>query len=183
MFFYRILVLFSLLLSLISNAVSAHFFVILLQSCHVFSGLRELSLLHAFSHIPVDKGSLGVHQVKLVVQPGPGLSNGGGVAQHTHSPLDLGQVSSRNHSGGLVVDAHLEASGTPVHKLNGALGLDGGDGRVDIFWHNVTTVQKTAGHILAMTGITFYHLIGWHETSIGDVRNRQLLMVGLLSGD
>ncbi|KAG7260495.1 hypothetical protein CRUP_018668 [Coryphaenoides rupestris] len=64
---------------------------------HVFSGLRELPFLHALPNIPVDEGPLGIHQVKLVVEPSPGLSDGSGVAQHTHGPLDLGQISSRNH--------------------------------------------------------------------------------------
>ena len=40
------------------------------------------------------EGTLGVHQVKLVVQTGPGLGDGGGVAQHAHSTLHLGQVTT-----------------------------------------------------------------------------------------
>ena len=59
------------------------------------------------SNLPVDKGPLGIHEVKLVVKSGPGLSNSRGVAQHAESALDLGQISSRDNSRGLVVDAHL----------------------------------------------------------------------------
>ena len=48
----------------------------------------------------------------------------GGVAQHADGTLDLGQVTSWDNSWWLVVDTTLEAGWAPVHKLNGALGLD-----------------------------------------------------------
>ena len=35
---------------------------------------------------PVDKGTLGVHEVKLVVEPRPSLCDGRGVAQHADAP-------------------------------------------------------------------------------------------------
>lgn len=89
----------------------------------------------------MNKGTLGIHQVKLVVQASPVLSDGCGVAQHAHCPLYFGQVSTRDHSGGLVINANLEASGAPVHKLDAALGLDGGNGGIDVFGNHVTTVQ------------------------------------------
>lgn len=76
------------------------------------------------------------------------LSNGGGVGDHAHGALHLGQVTARDNSGGLVVDAALEASGAPVHKLDGALGLDGGNRSVHVLhstinqielWHQLST--------------------------------------------
>ena len=39
--------------------------------------------------LPVDEGPLGVHQVELVVEPGPGLAHCGRVGQGTHRPLHL----------------------------------------------------------------------------------------------
>ncbi|KAG9336386.1 hypothetical protein JZ751_002733, partial [Albula glossodonta] len=132
----NILVLFTLFISL--HAVSAHLFIILLQGCHVFSGLRELSLLHTLAYIPVHEGTLGIHQVKLVVQTGPGLCNGSGVAQHAHCSLNFSQVSTWNHSRGLVIDTDFETCGAPVHKLDGALGLDSANGSVDVFGHHIT---------------------------------------------
>ena len=178
---HRHLILLSFIL--LANTVSSNLFVILLQGGHVLSGLRELSLLHALSDVPVDEGPLGVHEVELVVQASPGLCDGGGVAQHAHGPLHLGQVSTRNHRGGLVVDAHLEACGAPVHKLDGTLGLDGGDGRVDVFGHHVSTVQEAAGHVLAVTRVAFHHLIGWLEAGVCDVSHRELLVIRLLCRD
>merc|ERR1719357_181812 len=164
---YACLILFSFIL--VSQTISSHLLIILLQSCHVLSGLRELSLLHTLTHIPVNKGTLSVHQIKLVVKPSPGLCDSSGVAQHAHSPLDLGQVSTRNNSGRLVVDANLETSGTPVHKLDGPLGFDGGNGSIHIFGHHITTEQKAASHVLAVARVTFHHLIGWLETSVCDL--------------
>ena len=79
--------------------------------------------------------------------------------------------------------AHLEASGAPVDELDGALGLDGGDGGVDILGHYVTTVQHAAGHVLAVTGVALHHLVGGLEAGVGDFSHRQLLVVGLLGGD
>ncbi|KAF4526368.1 hypothetical protein B566_EDAN014106 [Ephemera danica] len=67
--------------------------------------------------------------------------------------------------------SHLEASGTPVDKLDGPLGLDGGNGGVDILGHNISTVQHAASHVLAVTGVALHHLVSWLEASIGDLRN------------
>ena len=55
----------------------------------------------------MNKSSLGVHEVKLVVQPGPGLHDGGGVGEAADGPHHFGQVSSRHNSGRLVVDPDL----------------------------------------------------------------------------
>ena len=75
---------------------------------------------------------------------------------------------------------NFESSGAPIHKLDGALGLDGGNGSIDILGHNITSVQEATGHVFAMTGITLDHLVGRFETGIGDLSHRKLLMVSLL---
>merc|ERR1719410_2107208 len=131
----------------------------------------------------MDKGSLGVHQVKLVIKSGPGLGDGGGVGKHADSPGGLSKVSSGDDGRGLVVDSNLEASRTPVHKLDAPLGLDGGDGSVDILGDHVTPVQEAAGHVLAVAGVALHHLVGGLEAGVGDLSNSHLLMVSLLSGD
>ena len=80
------------------NGVETDLLVVLLEGGEVLPGLGELSLLHALSHVPVDKGPLGVHQVKLVIKSGPGLGDGGGVGEHADSSLHLGQVRSGHNS-------------------------------------------------------------------------------------
>ena len=91
------------------SRIQANLLVVLLQGSHVLASFGELSLLHAFADVPVDKGALGVHQIELVVQPdssginlrklkfpiykkspGPGLSNSCGVGEHADCALHLG---------------------------------------------------------------------------------------------
>ncbi len=47
---------------------------------------------------PVNKSPLGIHQVELVVEPSPGLGDGGGVGQHADGTLDLGKISTGHDS-------------------------------------------------------------------------------------
>ena len=55
---------------------------------------------------------------------------------------------------------YLEARGAPIDKLNGSLGLDGGDGSVDIFGDDVPAIKQAAGHVFAVTRVAFHHLCG-----------------------
>ena len=177
------LILLALFLSFALDGVDADLFVVLLQGSEILTGLGELSLLHALSDVPVHEGTLGVHQIELVIETSPSLGDGGGVAQHAHGTLHLGEISAGHDGRWLVVDAHLEAGRAPVDELDGALRLDGGDGSVDILRHNVTTVQHAAGHVFAVTRVALHHLVGWLEAGVGDLGNGQLLVVGLLGGD
>jgi len=118
-----------------------------------------------------------------VVKPGPGLRDSGGVGQHADGPLHLSEVSAGDDSWRLVVDPDLEPGGAPVHKLDAALGLDGGDGGVDVLGHDVAAVEQAAGHVLAVSGVTLDHLVGGLEAGVGDLADGELLVVGLLRGD
>lgn len=44
-----------------------------------------------------------------------------------------------------------------------------------------TSVHETARHVLAMPGVTLGHHVGGFKDAVGDLRNAQLLVVGLLS--
>ena len=123
----------------------------------------------------MDEGPLGVHQVELVVQPGPCLHDGGGVGEAADRPVHLGQVSPRHHGGRLVVDADLEAGGTPVHKLDGLLGLHICNGGVDILGDHVSSVEETDCHVLAILRVTLHHLVLCLETGFGDHIHAQSL--------
>ena len=85
-----------------------------------------------------------------------------------------------DNSGWLVVDAHFEAGGAPVNKLDGPLCLDGGDGGVDVLGDDVSPIQHAAGHVLSTPRVTLHHLVGGLEAGVGDLGHTQLLMVGLL---
>merc|ERR1711926_1173 len=88
-----------LFLSFLIHRVNTNFFVILLQSSHVFSGFREFTFFHTLSNVPVHKSTLGIHKIKLMIQTSPSFSNCCGVAQHAYSSLNLGQITTWYDSG------------------------------------------------------------------------------------
>uniref|UniRef100_A0A182MVS4 Uncharacterized protein n=1 Tax=Anopheles culicifacies TaxID=139723 RepID=A0A182MVS4_9DIPT len=149
--------------------IHADFFVVLFEGGQIFTGLGEFTFLHTLSDVPVHERTLGVHQIELVIQTGPCLGDGRGVGQHAHGTLHLGQIATRHNGRWLIVDADLEASRTPVHELDRALGLDGGDGRVDVLRHHITTVQHAACHVLAVAWITLHHLVGRFEARVAQL--------------
>jgi len=153
------------------DGVDSDFFVILLEGGKILSGFGELSFLHTFSDVPVDEGSLGVHEIELVVKSCPGLGDGGGVGQHADGTLDLGEIAAGDDSWWLVVDTDLETSWAPVDELDGSLGLDVGDRGVDILGDDVTSVEEAAGHVLAVSWIALDHLVGGLEAGVCDLGN------------
>ena len=54
-------------LALSLSCLNANFLVVLLERSQVLSCLTEFTLFHAFADIMMNKGTLGVHQVELVV--------------------------------------------------------------------------------------------------------------------
>ncbi|CAG0920258.1 unnamed protein product, partial [Notodromas monacha] len=139
---FRLLV---LLLSFFSR-INPHLFIVLLQGGQILASLRKLAFFHAFTHVPVNKGTFGVHQVKLVIESGPGLGNGSSVGQHAHGSLHFGQIAAGHDCGRLVVDADFKACGAPVNELDRALGLDGGNGGVHVLRDNVAAIQHATSH-------------------------------------
>jgi hypothetical protein len=55
----------------------------------------------------MDERTLGIHQIKLVIQTSPGLGDGSRVGQHANGTGNLGQITTRNDSWGLVIDTDL----------------------------------------------------------------------------
>jgi len=131
----------------------------------------------------MDEGSLGVHKIELMIKSGEDLGNGGGVGNHADGSHDLGKVTTWNNGWWLVVDTALETGWAPIDELDGSLGLDGGDGGVDVLRDDVTSVHKAAGHVLSVSWVTLDHHGGWLEDGVGDLGNGELLVVGLLGGD
>ncbi|VFV36559.1 Hypothetical predicted protein, partial [Lynx pardinus] len=113
---------------------------ILLKGSYTLMGLRKLSFLHDLAHIPGNKGMLGTHFVKLVVQVNPVLCNDCDCSASTIS-LYFGQVSARYHRGRVVINNNFEATGAPVYKLDGMFGLNDGHGSTDIFGNHVAMIQ------------------------------------------
>merc|ERR1712190_593530 len=136
----------SFLLSLALGGLDTDLLVILLEGGQILTGLGELTLFHTLTDVPVDEGTLGVHKIELMIDTGEDLSDGGRVRDHANSAHNLSQVTTRNNGRGLVVDTTLETSGGPVDELDGSLGLDGGNGGVDVLGDDITTVHEAASH-------------------------------------
>merc|ERR1711935_545414 len=158
------------LLAFTLGGLNTNLLVILLESSKILTGLGKFSFLHTFSDVPVHEGTLGVHQVKFVIDAREDLSDGGGIGDHAHGTHDLSQITTRDDGWWLVVDTALETSRGPVNELDGTLGLDGRDCRVHILWDNITTVHHAARHVLTVTWVTLYHHGRWFEDAIGDLR-------------
>jgi len=90
-------------------------------------------------------------------------------APDLHSTVDLGQIAVGHHLRRLVANTNLETSRAPVDELDGALGLESGDGAVDVLGDNVSTVEQASGHVLSVTGITLDHLVVGLKTRHGDL--------------
>jgi len=144
-------------LTLTFGGLDSDLLVILLEGGKIFSGLRELSLFHTFSDVPMDEGSLGVHEIEFVIDSGEDLSDGSGVGDHADGSHDLGEITSGNDGRRLVVDTALETGRAPVNELNGSLGLDGSNGGVDILGDDVTSEHEAACHVLSVSGVTLGH--------------------------
>ena len=81
------------------------------------------------------------------------------------------------------VDAALEAGRAPVDELDGALGLDGGDGRVDVLGDDVAAVHQADRHVLAVARVDLDEHGRGLERGVGDLSDRELLVVRLLGRD
>jgi hypothetical protein len=173
----------ALLLSLSLGGLDSDFLVILLEGSEILTGLGELSLLHTFSDVPMDEGTLGVHKIEFVINAGEDLGDSGRVGDHAHGAHNLGKITTGDDGRGLVVDSTLETGGAPVNELDGPLGLDGGDSGVDILGDDITSVHKAAGHVFTVAGIALSHHACGLEGGVGDLGYGELLVVCLLGGD
>merc|ERR1712080_529380 len=157
--------------------------VILLESSKILSGLRELTFFHTLSDVPMDESSLGLHEIELVINSGEDLSDGSGVGDHADGSHDLGEITTWDNGWWLIVDSALETSWAPVDELDGSLGLDGGDGGVDILGDDITSVHEAASRVLSVSWVALGHHGGWLEGGVGDLSDGELLVVSLLGGD
>lgn len=112
----------------------------------------------------MNEGTLAVHEVEFVIQTRPGLSDGGGVGQHRDGSVDGGETTiggGRGWDGNrlLIVDADLETSRAPLHQVERGLGLEGRNSSVAVTGNDVTAVQKSNSHVLAVSGVANHHLV------------------------
>ena len=60
------------------SGVGPDLLVVLLERGEILASLGELTLLHTLTDVPVNEGTLRVHEVELVVEAVPRGSDGGG---------------------------------------------------------------------------------------------------------
>ena len=192
----------SLDITLVTQRVGRNLLVITLQSSQILTSLGELAFLHTLTNVPVDEGTLGVHEIELGGQSRPSLSNGSGVGKHAanaklvfvihlaerieinlHSTVNLGQVAVGDHAWGLEADTELEASRAPVDKLDGALGLKSSNSGVSVLGDNVTSVQQASCHVLSVPGVALDHLVVGLEARHGHLLDGVGLVGSLGSRD
>ena len=66
----------------------------------------------------------------------------------------------------MVIDAELEAGGTPFDEVEGGFGFEGGDGGVAVTGDDVAAVEEGDGHVFPVAGVADYHLVVGLEASI-----------------
>jgi len=160
------------------TVVSTELRILTLKSLKILTSLGELTFLHTLTHVPVDEGALGEHEIELLVHAVEDLGDGGGVGLHAHGAGESRHVAAGNNNGWTTVETGLETSGTPVNKLDGALVLDLVDGDADILGDDITTVHQAAGHVLALERIALHEGVGGIEGGSGDLLHRVLLVRG-----
>jgi len=131
----------------------------------------------------MNKGSLGVHKIELMIDSGEDLSDGSGVGDHADGSHDLGKITSWDDSWWLVIDTALEAGWAPIDELDGSLGLDGGNGSVDVLGDDITSVHHAAGHVFTVSWVALGHHGSWLESGVGDLSDGELLVVSFLGRD
>ena len=114
-----------------------------------------------------------------MVQSIPGLRDGRRVAKHADRTMHFGQVAAGHNGWRLVVDSHLETGRAPIDELNRSLGLDIGDGGVDVFGYDVASVEHTACHVFAAPRVALDHLVMRLEACVGQFGHSDLFVGGL----
>jgi len=115
--------------------------------------------------------SLCVHEIEFVIDSGENFSNSSTVTDHADGSHNLGQVSTWDDCGWLIVNTTFETSWAPIDELDGSLGFDGSNSGVDVLGDNITSVHKAASHIFTVSWVAFGHHTGGFKSGVGDFSN------------
>merc|ERR1712188_95473 len=161
--------------------------VVLLEESKILTGLGELTLLHTLTDIPVDEGTLGVHEVELGDKSlGEDARDGNVVSDHDDVTGRVGHVIIGSELGRLVVEADLETGWAPVYEGDLVVGLDPLGDLVGLLGSDISSVVEGDGHVFVLGDIevlVFDKEGGRVEGVVGDVLNSDSLEVfEVLSG-
>merc|ERR1719285_375002 len=171
-------------IDLIGSLFSHNIQVVFLQESKVFSCLRKLSFLHTFTHIPMHKSSLGIHQVVLRVDPfGEHTADSNVVPNHSYILFSGGRDIFLNNSSWNFIQTYLETCGTPLDEADLVVLLEPLYGCICLFRLDVTTVVNRDCHILVLhrvkLGVLDKHVL-WLEAVVSDFSHHLCLMRCLL---
>merc|ERR1719326_109299 len=139
---------------LIRGSVGEDIQVVLLEESKILTGLRELTLLHTLTDVPVDEGALGVHEAELGNETLlEDAADGDVVSDHADVTWRVGHVVGLDSLGGLVVKTDLEPGGAPLDERDLVLALHELGGLVGVAGANVTTVVQGDGHVLILLNV------------------------------
>merc|ERR1719218_141469 len=79
----------ALLLALALGGLDTNFLVVLLKGCEIFTSLAEFTFLHTFPDVVMHEGTLGVHQIELVVNARHDFRDRRAVRDHAARAHDL----------------------------------------------------------------------------------------------
>ena len=85
-----------------------------------------------------------------MVKTTPSRANGRSIGQRAHIAGDLCHITAGDVSRGLVADAELETSRTPIDELDGLPGLEGGDSSINVLSSNIATKEQNTSHCFEM---------------------------------
>jgi len=131
----------------------------------------------------MNESSLGIHKIEFMINSGENFSDGSRVGDHAYSSHNFSEITTWDDCWRLIVNTTFETSWAPINELDGSFGFDGGNGSVDIFWDNITSVHHTTGHVFSVSWVTFGHHWSWFKSGVGDFSNRKLFMISFFSGD
>merc|ERR1719150_531884 len=135
--------------------------------------LRELSLFHTLTDIPVDEGTLGVHHVVLLGDTlGEDTADGDVISNHGDIALGLLHDVSLDLCGWNLVQANLESGWAPLDEGDLVVLLQPLDGGVGLLGLDLSSVVDGDGHVLVLhwveVGVFHKHVLGL-EHVVGDL--------------
>merc|ERR1719436_1091094 len=172
---------------LVRSLLSDDIEVVLLQESEILTGLRELSLFHTLTDIPVHESTLGVHHVVLL---------GDALGEHTaysnvvsdHGHIALGNVHDVivNLRGRYFVEADLESGWAPLDERDLVVLLEPLDGGVGLLRLDGATVVDGDRHVLVLDGVEVgvfdKHVLGLEDV-VRDLADGLGLVARLFHGD
>jgi len=81
----------------------------------------------------------------------------------------------------LIIDAKLEAGGTPLNEIEASFRLEGSYSSGTVVRDDIAAVEQCNGHVLPFAGVADNHLVGGFEALKGEILHSVTLVGGPIS--